>query len=348
MKKSVKASKRILSLFMALIIVSTAFVFAFPASAECEYHITQETNAARRPTCYEDGWTSELVCLICKETVQKSTVLKKFDHIYNKWEIDTQAHTATTECILCKNIETVPVSIDVTDSEAHEHIYSSDNYVTILESTCTSTGIKALACTICGNIDGIHFFEIPRKPHEYEEEEYIRQYPTCEDVKITYKVCLVCKHEEDIYGGALGHTWSDWEVTFKGSCKEKGYEERFCDRCKSSQRNDFDKLGSHIYEVLPYVAPTCFTTGLSIGYRCTVCGYIDKEQEEIPALKHVDEDGNLSCDLCGTAIKCNCICHNTTGIGGLVAKFVLFVWKLIGISQKCKCGIEHYSIYKPE
>ena len=46
-------------------------------------------------------------------------------------------------------------------------------------------------------------------------------------------------------------------------------------------------------KVMPYVAPTCTETGLTEGYRCSVCNKIMVAQEELPALGHnmVDVEG---------------------------------------------------------
>ena len=50
---------------------------------------------------------------------------------------------------------------------------------------------------------------------------------------------------------------------------------------------------------------TCTEDGLTKGSHCKICGYVEKEQEVIPA-KHEDADGNGYCDDCKAEVRYHC------------------------------------------
>jgi hypothetical protein len=69
------------------------------------------------------------------------------------------------------------------------------------------------------------------------------------------------------------------------TCTEQGYTTYTCE-CGDSYVADYvDALG-HTEEIIPAVAPTCTETGLTAGVKCSECGEIITEQQEIPAIGH--------------------------------------------------------------
>ena len=75
--------------------------------------------------------------------------------------------------------------------------------------------------------------------------------------------------------------------------KDGSYDEVvYCSECKtelSREKKTVDKL-SHTEEVVKGKAATCTEAGLTDGKKCSVCGEILEEQEEIPALGHKKAD----------------------------------------------------------
>ena len=83
----------------------------------------------------------------------------------------------------------------------------------------------------------------------------------------------------------MGHDWGEWQTTKEPSCTTEGESTRYCSRCDASETKPIAKT-EHMPEVIPGKAATCTETGLTDGSKCSVCGTIFTEQEEIPALGH--------------------------------------------------------------
>ena len=58
----------------------------------------------------------------------------------------------------------------------------------------------------------------------------------------------------------------------------------------------------HCKTVLPAVAPTCRSEGLTEGSCCAICGEVFAEQETIPKTAHVDKNCDGVCDECGAEL----------------------------------------------
>ena len=82
----------------------------------------------------------------------------------------------------------------------------------------------------------------------------------------------------------------------------------------------------HTPEVIPAVAATCKTTGLTEGSKCSVCGKILVKQEETPIdeSKHVEAVATTlkeaTCTTTGIArMECS-LCHKNLGYKVLKAR----------------------------
>ena len=143
--------------------------------------------------------------------------------------------------------------------ETHTHAYVEET----VAATCTQKGRTLYTCC-CG--------------HSYEEETAALGHtevilpavaPTCTAAGLTEgKYCAVCnaviQAQMEIH--ATNHQDSDSDFV--------------CDLCRVAL------CVEHKVEILSAVAPTCMTSGLTEGKRCSKCGVILAAQEEIPALQH--------------------------------------------------------------
>ncbi len=71
----------------------------------------------------------------------------------------------------------------------------------------------------------------------------------------------------------------------------------------------------HIEEIIPAVAATCTTSGLTEGKKCSVCGEVLVAQEEVIVVDHADEDKNGFCDFCSGVFESEVLLGDVDGNG---------------------------------
>lgn len=83
----------------------------------------------------------------------------------------------------------------------------------------------------------------------------------------------------------ISHVHQYHEEIFEATCTSEGYTLHYC-QCGDQYRDNYKKALEHQVEIIPYLAPTLTTTGLTEGKKCSICGEILLEQEVIPCLKN--------------------------------------------------------------
>lgn len=112
-----------------------------------------------------------------------------------------------------------------------------------------------------------------------------------------------------------GHVYEETERV-EPTCLEEGKATFVCSLCGESREDILPALG-HKEEEISAEAPTCTQDGKTAGVRCSVCGEILEEQENVPALGHEIEKvpdtaptctadgavGETHCIICGEVIE---------------------------------------------
>jgi len=215
--------------------------------------------------------------------------------------------------------------------------------------SCGVAGVKAYQqCAKCEDylIEGVRYSKtageaakvIPALEHDYE---LVSSTGDClaEGVK-TYK-CAHCGDEytEDVVGTGEGHKWVLVSVDVKPSVDADGnlvpgvatYK---CSACDTTTTFPVGCAHDEAVEI-PAVAPTCTETGLTAGARCSVCGYITVEQEEVAALGHNEViDAAVAptctatgltegkhCDVCGEVIVAQYVVDEALCVGATLVEF---------------------------
>ena len=141
--------------------------------------------------------------------------------------------------------------------------------------TCTETGLtEGKHCSVCEEVL-VAQTEVAALGHTEVVDAAVA--PTCTEPGLTEgKHCSVCDEvlvAQDVVP-ANGHTDENKDYT--------------CDTCGA------DLCTEHVEEVIPAVAPTCTTTGLTEGKKCSVCGDILVAQTEVAALGHTWDEGKVT------------------------------------------------------
>lgn len=208
------------------------------------------------------------------------------EHTY-EWVIIEEANCQKSgfkqqKCTICGDVLTTS-TIKKTD-----HIEVIDAYV---EPTCETAGLtEGSHCAYCNEII-LKQDEIRSKGHSYIYKEELSD----EDYNV-YK-CVNCDHiyktdkEKDNCTGE--HFSSDWIVIKESSCSEQGIKHKVCLNCELELAVETIATLAHIEETINRVEPTCETTGLTEGTKCSVCDKILNEQIVIGAIGHKYEVENI-------------------------------------------------------
>lgn len=166
------------------------------------------------------------------------------------------------------------------------------------------------------------------------------------------KVCAECGfvYEKGEIIPAYKHTFVSTPVEIiEATCTSKRtliYKCKYCSETKAEVVGDFD---AHHIVVVSESEPTCDKPGY-YAYFCMVC-HTKVEVIKTEPTGHVDENMDGKCDIfgCGGVVasasktsKCTCLCHDESPLMGFVYKIISFIWKILGTSKECECGVVHY------
>ncbi len=247
----------------------------------CDYygkdHEFGEGTVVQEPDCINQGIT-EIVCKNCNMQDYEYTETDSEKHAYGDWEQTVESTcakegTESRTCNLCGAVESKEVA----------KINHSEVIIPAVAATCTNTGLtEGTQCSSCFEIM-IAQEVTPKIDHIYGDWKPDVA-PTCTNVGSDYRVCDTCGATDTRSVDALGHDYES--VVTDPTCTEPGYTTHTCTRCDDSYVDSETEVKSHTGEKMDAVEPTCTSTGLTEGEKCSSCGEILSPQEVIPALPH--------------------------------------------------------------
>ena len=135
---------------------------------------------------------------------------------------------------------------DEADLELFPHNYGehvwSTESIIDVEPTCTEDGFKSFHCEICDEINQGEIEVLPAIGHNYSDWEVTKE-ETCTEDGSKEKVCANCADVITEAIPAIGHDYSDWVVTRKATGLMVGIREKTCANCADVITEEIPVLG---------------------------------------------------------------------------------------------------------
>lgn len=309
---------------------------------------------AKEPTCTEVGWDAYETCSRCDYStyVEKAALGHQIDETKEASKIESLEPTCTstghTEGYKCLREGCTYTTSKLLDVIPH----TKSKIKEAVPATCSSTGLtEGYTCSVCGLV--VKQEDVPMLPHTEVIDAAVAA--TCtEKGKTEGKHCSVCNTviEPQKETDALGHDMVVTKEGYEATCTEKGFtDEKKCSRCDVVEKQTEIPAKGHSLVTEYGRDATCTEDGESDCIFCTDCGHVEKEREVIKNFGgHKDLDNDGFCDRCGTEVEkpqsgntCGCICHKGGIVGWLWKSILCPIIKFLGIEQKCKCGVDHWT-----
>ena len=195
----------------------------------------------------------------------------------------TTTETGLTEgkkCSVCDKIIVAQEEIPVIDAD-HTHTYTD----VVTAPTCKDKGFTTHTCE-CGDSYIDTYTDVTE---DHISEVIPGKAPTYQETGLTDgEKCSVCgkilKEQEVIDKLPTDHSHEYTDTVVAPTCGDKGYTKHVCICGDTIIDTYVDPTGEHTPVVIPGKPATETETGLTDGEKCSVCGKILKEQEEIPVL----------------------------------------------------------------
>ena len=272
-------------------------------------HVPTEAAVLKEATCTTTG-IARMECADCHKNLGYQVL--KAEHVYDELVSRVEptcgkAGSETYRCSKCAD-ETAVKVVELPATGKHDF---EEKYV---EATCTENAKAGHVCAVCGlededygEVEGTvlgHDMVLDTKNEKYKPV-------TCEEDGLDTFKCSRCGETEEKVVKATGkHTWNKGE-NVDADCTHASGAKYTCTKCGATKFEEYPaEIGQpalgHKPEVIPAVAATCKSTGLTEGSKCSVCGEILVKQEETP----VDENAHVE-GVAATLKEATC---TTTGI----------------------------------
>lgn len=245
-----------------------------PVEDYCPHPSTYET-IAQYPTCEETG-TIDIVCLICKEVVEK----KAIDNLGHEMDLVSEVAPTCTEngnkhyeCANpgCKKTEDVAI-------KAPGHVWK---FIRVVEEpTCYKDGYQLEKCLACEEYQTVTLKKFDHKFADGTSAIHgLETIPaTCTKAGKEVTECAICLDTFTKVLDALGHDWSKWNIDEVPSCTQAGLKSRYCMRECCYEANllntvkETEVIAAHGHKVMvgTETPATCTTAGTIAGL-CVYC-----------------------------------------------------------------------------
>ena len=250
-------------------------------------HANTEYAIEKAASCCEKG-ISNKICLDCGATVESvelNTVAHTEEIVAGKPATCTQEGlTEGKKCSVCNAV--------IVAQETVGKINHTEAIIPSIAATCTKPGYtQSKECSVCGDL---LIPPIATPPLNHNESDWIIAKPADIEVEGSkYTECTRChdKIKQEIIPALEKehvHEGKTWSVQIPASCTKEGVEAFLCDCGMTMDTKTISKI-PHTEEALLAVSPTCYSTGLTAGVKCSECGLIITAQQVIGKTDHTEE-----------------------------------------------------------
>lgn len=243
---------------------------------------TVSTNGivTKQATCTEAG-TIEYRCTDCDVLVKQEEIPALGHGSNGEYKIvhkDTTCNKGGIDLYICK-ICNMPYRSEAVDKAGHVEGTTE----TLVQATCTKTGIQVTKCTECG----VTLSETVVPKLEHTKVIVTEKQATCSQTGLKIEKCSVCNaviSETQI--SKTEHTPGVWKITKDCTCTEDGFMQQSCSVC-GALIGDPKTLNAHEHQAGAWetsIKATCTTEGERVKI-CTVCNAV-VESEAIAKTEH--------------------------------------------------------------
>ena len=300
MKKVNNYLHLILLVFLLISALSLVACEILPQNNACSHEST-EWIIDKNPSCTETG-ARHKICSLCNETVTSETI-EKTKHVEQLIPADDATCTASglTAGKKCANCDTVLLAQEVIPVKQHTEVIIKGE-----KPSCTATGLSdGKECSVCHTV--ILAQEVLSMENHVAGDWIVDKSAAIGVEGQQHKECLGCGtvmetatipalKEDHVHAGTA------WNVVVPATCKTTGTKNLVCSCGITLETASIDII-PHTEEILPAVASTCISTGLTTGKKCSVCGDILVSQSVTAKSGHTEQI------LLGYAASCT-----TTGL----------------------------------
>ncbi len=243
---------------------------------------TVSTNGivTKQATCTEVG-TIEYRCTDCDVLVKQEEIPALGHGSNGEYKIvhkDTTCNKGGIDLYICK-ICNMPYRSEAVDKAGHVEGTTE----TLVQATCTKTGIQVTKCTECG----VTLSETVVPKLEHTKVTVTEKQATCSQTGLKIEKCSICNaviSETQI--PKTEHIPGVWKITKDCTCTEDGFMQQSCSVC-GALIGDPKTLNAHEHQAGAWetsIKPTCTTEGERVKI-CTVCNAV-VESEAIAKTEH--------------------------------------------------------------
>ena len=286
MKKVNNYLHLVLLVFIVISALSLGACQFFSENDACS-HEASEWIIDTNPSCTENG-ARRKVCSSCGATVATESI-DKTKHVEKL--VPAVDATCTEEGLTagkkCANCDAVILEQQTVPARGH-----LEATVAGTKATCTAEGLSdGKKCSIC---DTVILAQSVLQKLDHVAGDWIVDKNAAVGVEGSkHKECVSCKtlmetatipalEETHVHAGAT------WNVVVPATCKAPGTKNFVCS-CGLTMDTATIDIIPHAEEVLPAVAATCKSTGLTAGKKCSACGDILVKQNITSMIEHKEE-----------------------------------------------------------